>query len=144
MSQYVIIVKSEEKIKIAQVGRDNGVPSGAGIKILDFLKSNSMTMFKRLLKEVVSYPREHMIQAMRNLSPEYILGVHVLTQVINGQRTKVMSDPTAKDDAMVEYVYIIDLDEMTFMVRKGVEADYHLHHLPTGVDFLDDCGDSFY
>jgi hypothetical protein len=144
MSQYVVIVKSEDKIKIAQPGRENGVPSGAGIKILDFLKSNSMTMFKRLLKEVTPYPREHMIQAMRSLSWEYNMGYHVLTQVIDGQRTKVMYDPTARNDAMVDYVYIIDLDEMTFMVRKGAEADYHLHHLPTGVEFLEDCGDSFY
>ena len=67
-TRHLTIVKHEEEIKVAQYGQWDGYPDGAGMIILNFLKTADLDQFKErlsLCEWATEEAREQQVEVMR-------------------------------------------------------------------------------
>lgn len=111
--------------KISQYGQWDNYPSGAGVEVLDFLRTMDADAFKDKLRALDTSPVE---------------GPGILTSVYDGSVTHVSVD---LDETWCEYIYIIDFDTGNFSVScPGVGPTWPLDNLPTENEFLERFGES--
>ena len=111
--------------KISQYGQWDHYPSGAGVEVLDFLRTMDADAFK---------------DKLRALDTDSDMGPGILTSVYDGSVTHVSVD---LDETWCEYIYIIDFDTGNFSVSyPGVGPTWPLDNLPTENEFLERFGES--
>ena len=111
--------------KISQYGQWDHYPSGAGVEVLDFLRTMDADAFKDKLRAL-------------DTSPD--MGPGILTSVYDGSVTHVSVD---LDETWCEYIYTIDFDTGNFSVSySGIGPTWPLDNLPTENEFLERFGES--
>ena len=123
--------------KIAQYGQWDGYPSGQGVTILDFLNKIDINVFKQKLSNV-SFADESYLELcdkklkilnkeVGELYPELSrdTGAEILDIVYSSDDMVVLKNSIdfAGDSLFCEWVYVVDLDKMTFEVYQGFNKD---------------------
>lgn len=135
-TRSTIIVESKGKKKICQYAQWDGYPTFTGQKIANFLKTVDLEEFIEkvdALEEYTEDERDAIVQG----NEQHILGIDrswveehpeldrgtgpdILNIVNEGKAKKVyLDDYYTQEDNMVEYVYIINLDNRTVKVGKA-------------------------
>ena len=133
--------------KISQYGQWDHYPSGAGVEVLDFLRTMDADAFKDKLRALdtspvdiralYATPSEPTYPSSVSLTPS---GPGILTSVYDGSVTHVSVD---LDETWCEYIYIIDFDTGNFSVScPDVGPTWPLDSLPTENEFLERFGES--
>ena len=148
--------------KISQYGQWDHYPSGAGVEVLDFLRTMDADAFKDKLRALDTSPVD--IRALyatlgielteygyvgsdgaeifKRCYPQFDrdMGPGILTSVYDGSVKHVNVD---LDETWCEYIYIIDFDTGNFSVSyPGVGPAWPLDNLPTVDDFLERLDES--
>lgn len=142
-TRHLVAVQIDGTYKIAQYGQWDGYPSGAGVKVLDFLKFADLEHFKKQLQKLSwisereleerwaqagAAPKANFVslavaEELRKRWPELSrdTGANVLAIVYNAEQPLKLKDSIdfAKDGLFCEWAYVIDLDANTFEVWKG-------------------------
>jgi hypothetical protein len=146
-TRHLIAVMKDKEYKIAQYGQWDGCPSGQGIDILNFIKTdgmierleNALTKVRFFDKDgdkdfLESYdknaptwssdPDNRTVEQKRwfELYMSRNLGSEILKNVANSTDDEIIlknSINFAKDSLVCEWAYVIDLDKKTFEVFEG-------------------------
>ena len=148
--------------KISQYGQWDHYPSGAGVEVLDFLRTMDADAFKDKLRALDTSPVDIRalyatlcvkltedgyvgsdgVEIFKRCYPQFDrdMGPGILTSVYDGSVTHVSVD---LDKTWCEYIYIIDFDTGNFSVScPDVGPTWPLDNLPTENEFLERFGES--
>ena len=158
----LIQVILDGEYKISQYGQWDHYPSGAGVEVLDFLRTMDADAFKDKLRALDTSPVD--IRALyatlsieltedgyvgsdgaeifKRCYPQFDrdMGPGILTSVYDGSVKHVNVD---LDETWCEYIYTIDFDTGNFSVScPDVGPAWPLDNLPTENEFLERFGES--
>lgn len=158
-----MVINHEGEKKVAQYGQWHGYPSGVGAYILKFLKDKmlfeklkanlSKTRFtdpegvdkefaENYTKKLSEWHNEtdDIVKEHKRLFYTYFtrdLAGKILENIANSSDSEIMLfdlEDTAKDDGLVEYSYVINLQENTFGIYSHIDEEpwkvYNLDELP--------------
>jgi hypothetical protein len=143
-TRNLTMVVHEKKIKLAQYGQWDGYPDGNGVKILNFLKTADLDVFKKKMenvrfatekdeKEIEEYLEsigckdgwmnsEQAVQYHEMFS--YLsrdIGANILNLIYRSHDEVMVHDQTefAADSLFCEWAYLINLDKNVLEVYQG-------------------------
>jgi hypothetical protein len=143
-TRNLTMVFHEKKMKLAQYGQWDGYPDGNGVKVLNFLKTVDLDVFKKKLnnirfatekdeKEIEEYletigckdgwmnseQAELYHQMYSYLSRD--IGANILNLIYRSHDEVMVHDQTefAADSLFCEWAYLINLDKNTLEVYQG-------------------------
>ena len=148
--------------KISQYGQWDHYPSGAGVEVLDFLRTMDADEFKDKLRALDTSPVDirslyaslgieltddgytsfDNAEIFNRSYPQFDrdMGPGILTSVYDGSVTHVRVD---LDKTWCEYIYTIDFDTGIFSVScPDAGPAWKLDNLPTKNEFLERFGES--
>lgn len=120
-TRYLVAVHIDGEYKVAQFGAYDGYPEGAGVSVLNFLRSlkeeNKIETFMEKVKSCRFYLGNYDLHA----DEDYGCGEDILIKILNGCKgyELVNSISFAADSLFCEWCWVIDFDTMTFEGYKG-------------------------
>lgn len=126
-TRYLICVVLDGDYKIANFGRYDGFPEGAGAEIVDFLKKltaskTTMRRFQRKLGKCEFENSSLYLRKNMNPAPE---GTDILDYVLKSEPPIILKNrfEFAINSLFCEWAYVIDLDKGRLEVFKGLNRE---------------------
>lgn len=143
-TRNLVIVKLDNKIKVAQYGQWDGYFTGQGITIAKFLAKLDLKNFKKQVK-ALSFIADAEIDRLWKVAgadesgtismdkanafglkyPEFSrdTGAGILSLIAKGQVTQVQNNAEfIKDALFCEYAYVLDLNKKTVTIHHGYKT----------------------
>lgn len=160
---YQKVVTKDGVIKVAQYGQWDGYPSGQGLGILEFLRTQDLNKYQdNLIKlrwgvkedyekidewakgvrgEKLDYDEERKLlhQNKQHYALSRDCGSNVHKLILDGDVEYLLHTTNAEADRYCEGFYTIDFNQNKFIVEyHGTVKEYDLTNLPTEEEFLND------
>ena len=122
-TRYLVAVYLDGEYKVAQFGAYDGYPEGAGVNVLNFLRSlqdeNKVEAFIENVKACSFYNENDEYNVHKD--EDYGCGEDILVRILNGDTgyKLVNSLDFAANSLFCEWCWLIDLDKLTFEGYKG-------------------------
>jgi hypothetical protein len=125
-TRHLIMVMLDGQYKVAQYGQWDGYPEGQGVKVLDFLRSHNVEVFKSQVRKVrYLAPEEVERESRTNYCGDHDefsrdTSAGILPLIYSGEVSILHNqEDFIKDSLMCEWAYVIDLDKNTFETYRG-------------------------
>lgn len=128
-TRHVIVIISEQSLKVAEYGQYDGYPSWAGVKLVESLKSKDLDILRKKLKNVKLL--DYGEAGSERLSYS---SYEVLDKIYNStNRVELCNDESfiSSGGYSCEYVYEIDLDQETFKIYSADQRNKNKYQLRT-------------
>lgn len=166
-TRHVVAVKVDGEYKVAQYGQWDGYPSHHGANILHFLQNNNLELFAEKVRNTKWITEKELEEVQKHIDKEQIelyklypelsrdTGSDVFKLIMNSQESVKLRDSLhlLSTDNIIEWAYVIDLDNKQFKVyskreipglrkireeflRIDLVKAYALDKLPTKQEFL--------
>lgn len=160
-TRHLVNVVKDNNPVIAQYGQWDGYPSGQGVNVLSFLKSEMLVKLKGNLSKIRFLDAEGVDKNMvtrfdsgdgtdgdKEWFKSFIsrnVGSDILLNVAKSELNEIILQDNysfGNDTISCEYIYSINLDDNTLTVQEDFKSDimkiYSLDDLPTKEQFLSD------
>jgi hypothetical protein len=140
------MVVSDGDYKIAQYGQWDHYPEGNGVKILNFIKTNNLSLFKEKLKKIRFVDNDEINSFLKSIESEdgWLTGTQsdlfnekypflsrghgpdILPMIVESDNDEILLKDSlyfAGDSLFCEWAYIIDLDKEVFEVYRGFNTE---------------------
>ncbi len=127
-TRHVIVIISEQSLKVAEYGQFDGYPSYVGVKLVERLRSMDLNTLREKLKNVKLF--DYGEEGSEHLSYS---SYEVLDKIYNStDKIELCNEESfISSGYSCEYVYEIDLDQETFKVYSSDQSNKNKYQLRT-------------
>lgn len=127
-TRHVIVIISEQSLKVAEYGQFDGYPSWAGVKLVESLKSKDLNTLREKLKNVKLF--DYGEEGSEHISYS---SYEVLDKIYDSTDKLELCNEESfiSSGYSCEYVYEIDLDQETFKIYSADQRNKNKYQLRT-------------